>query len=122
VSQSGHAALDAALGPLAPDRGLVTGSHRASIVAVATGAAEIAAIDAVSWRLAEAWEPEAARLRVLGWTRPTPGLPMITARGRDPGPIAGAVAEAIVALAPAHRAALGLAGFRRFRPADYGVA
>jgi ABC-type phosphate/phosphonate transport system substrate-binding protein len=122
LSQSGHAALAEALGPLAPERGLVTGSHRASIRAVATGAAEIAAIDAVSWRLACAWEPHAAWLRVLGWTRPTPGLPMITARGRVPGPIAGAIAEAIAALAPAHRAALGLVGFRCFAPADYGVA
>lgn len=122
LSQSGHSALAEALGPLAPERGLVTGSHRASIGAVATGSADIAAIDAVSWRLACAWEVQAARLRVIDWTRPTPGLPMIAARGRDPGPIATAIAVAIDVLAPAHRAALGLVGFRRFDPADYDVA
>lgn len=122
ASQSGHAALAEALGPLAPDRGLLTGAHRASVIAVADGRAEIAAIDAVSWRLARAWEPAAARLRVLGWTRPGPGLPMITAHGRDPGPFAAAICAAITELAPCHHAALGLAGFVPLRPADYGVA
>jgi ABC-type phosphate/phosphonate transport system substrate-binding protein len=121
-SQSGHAALNEALGPLAPARGLLTGAHRASVIAVAQARADIAAIDAVSWRLARAWEPAAARLRVLGWTRPGPGLPMITAGGRDPAPFAGAIGDAIAALAPSHRAALGLAGFVRLRPVDYGVA
>lgn len=121
-SQSGHAALAEALGPLAPGDGLITGAHRASIRAVAAGAADIAAIDAVSWRLARTWEPAAARLRVIGWTRPGPGLPMITAAGRDPAPFAAAIAEAISALSPRHRAALGLVGFAPLRPADYGVA
>lgn len=118
-SQSGWAALEAALGPRPPSAGVRTGAHRASIRAVAAGAADIAAIDAVSWRLAQAWEPTAARLRPIGWTRPTPGLPMITAVGRDPAVYAAAVAEGIAALDPASRNALGLRGFRSFAPDAY---
>ncbi len=118
-SQSGRAALEAALGALAMRDGLRTGAHRASIRAVADGAAEIAAIDAVSWRLAQAWEPAARGLRVAGWTRPTPGLPMVTAGGRDPASYAEAVAEGISGLDPASRGALGLRGFVGFAPGDY---
>lgn len=118
-SQSGWAALVATLGPRRPEAGLATGAHRASIRAVAAGAADVAAIDAASWRLALAWEPAAARLRVAGWSRPTPGLPLITAAGRDPAPYAAAAAEGIAALDAASRAALGLRGFAPLAPADY---
>lgn len=118
-SQSGWGALTEALGPLDPAQGLETGAHRASIAAVAEGRAEIAAIDAVSWRLAEAWEPAAVRVRVVGLTRPTPGLPLITAAGRDPAPFAAAVEAAIAALDPVPRAALGLRGFVPLVPEDY---
>ncbi len=111
TSQSGWAALAEALGPRDPARGLATGAHRASIEAVAAGDADIAAIDAVSWRLAEAWAPAAARLRVLGWSPATPGLPMITARGRDPARYAGAITAAVAAVGATDCAALGLRGF-----------
>lgn len=119
LSQSGFAALEAALGPRDPRLGVETGAHRASIRAVAEGAARVAAIDAVSWRLALAHEPAAARLRVLGCTPATPGLPMITAFGRDPAPFRAAIAAAIAALAPGPRAALGLCGFVPFDEAAY---
>ncbi len=118
-SHSGWAALEASLGPLDAERGLATGAHRASIAAVAEGRADIAAIDAVSWRLARVWEPAAARLRVVGWTPPSPGLPMITARRRDPAPFAAAIVGAIAALDPGPRAALGLRSFVAFSPAAY---
>lgn len=88
-----------------------TGAHVESARAVAGGRADIAAIDAVTWRLIARHVPElAARLRVIGHTDPTPGLPLITAKGRDTAPIACAVAAAIAALSPADRAALGLVG------------
>jgi ABC-type phosphate/phosphonate transport system substrate-binding protein len=88
-----------------------TGAHRDSARAVAAGKADIAAVDAVSWRLIEAHHPElAAKLRVIGHTDPTPGLPLITARHRDPAPVARAVAAAFAALTGADRAALGLTG------------
>lgn len=99
-----------------------TGAHRDSAQAVAEGRADIAAIDAVSWRLFTAHHPEvAARLRVVSHTTPTPGLPLITAEGRDPAPLARAVAAAITALAPADRATLGLAGLVRI-PAEAYLA
>lgn len=88
-----------------------TGAHAESARAVADGRADIAAIDAVSWRILAAHRPAIARrLRVISHTEPTPGLPLITALGRDPAPIARATAAAITALCPHDRAALGLSG------------
>lgn len=55
-----------------------TGSHRASIRAVAAGRADIAAIDCVTWRIARTHEPAAAKVHVVGWTAERPGLPLIT--------------------------------------------
>ena len=62
-----------------------TGSHRASIRAVAGGAADIAAIDCRSWALARRFEPCADSLVVVGWTGERPGLPYVTSRATDPG-------------------------------------
>ena len=123
-SQSGHAALLHAAAPQARDRrffaGLrLTGSHRASIRAVAAGLADIAAIDAVTWRLARRHDPAAARLRMLAQTEPTPGLPFISARDADADAIATACAAAIATLDAGTRDLLGLQSFVRFRPADY---
>jgi ABC-type phosphate/phosphonate transport system substrate-binding protein len=56
-----------------------TGSHRASIRAVADGAADVAAIDARSWHLARQYEPSAQNLGVVGWTSRREGLPFIAA-------------------------------------------
>ena len=111
-SQSGWAAPmthAAALG-LRFDRLLATGAHRASICAVAEGRAALASIDAVTWELALRHEPAALQLRVLARTDPTPGLPYITALGRDPAPTARAIATAIADLDADSRAALHLSG------------
>jgi ABC-type phosphate/phosphonate transport system substrate-binding protein len=60
-----------------------TGSHRAALVAVAEGRADLAAIDAVCWELALRHEAAACRkLRVLDRTRLRSALPFITAAGR----------------------------------------
>ncbi|OYX42032.1 MAG: hypothetical protein B7Z02_13345 [Rhodobacterales bacterium 32-67-9] len=97
-----------------------TGAHRDSARAVAEGRADIAAIDAVTWRLIAAHLPGlAAKLRVIGHTDPTPGLPLITAKGRDTTPFARAVAAAIAALSPSDRAALGLAGLAMIPASAY---
>lgn len=120
-SQSGWAAPmthAAALG-LRFDRLLPTGAHRASIRAVAEGRAGLAAIDAVTWELALRHEPAARRLRVLARTAPTPGLPYITALGRDPAPLARAIASAIAALPADSRAALHLSGLCDIPDAAY---
>ena len=57
-----------------------TGAHRASIVAVAEGRADVCAIDCRSWHMAKRHEPKAAELEVVGWTGLRKGLPMITSR------------------------------------------
>ncbi|MER9014845.1 PhnD/SsuA/transferrin family substrate-binding protein [Mesorhizobium sp. M0898] len=72
--------------------------HRASIVAVAEGRADVAAIDCESWALAQRFEPAAQKVTVVGWTRRRKGLPFITAR-TTPETIVAAMREAIAALA-----------------------
>ena len=74
---------------------LQTEQHLASARAVATGHADIASLDAVTWRNIEKYEPFATDLRVLEWTKPTPGLPLITALGQNAELIFQAVLGAI---------------------------
>lgn len=76
-------AVDAGLRDLAA-HALLTGSHRASIRAVAAGKADFAAIDCRTWALARAHEPMARDLIATGWTALRMGLPYITARGTSP--------------------------------------
>lgn len=57
-----------------------TGSHRASIMAVADDTADMAAVDCRTWDLAKRFEPAAALLSVVGWTAMRQGLPFITSR------------------------------------------
>ncbi|HEU0222363.1 MAG TPA: PhnD/SsuA/transferrin family substrate-binding protein [Paracoccaceae bacterium] len=125
-SQSGYAAMLHHLAPLT-EQGrffgttVLTGAHADSALTVARGAADIAALDHVSWRFIQRFVPEAAGLRVLLLTEPTPGLPYIAAQGTEPGRHRGAIAEAVSALDPASAEALGLAGFVAFEPADYAL-
>jgi ABC-type phosphate/phosphonate transport system substrate-binding protein len=99
----------------------VTGAHAASVARVADGAADLAAIDLVSWRLAQRYRPEAGRLRVLMLTAPTPGLPLIAAAGTDPGPHRRALAAALASPDPELAEALGLSRFVAFEPAGYTI-
>lgn len=61
-----------------------TGSHRASIAAVARAEADICAIDCKSLHLARQFEPAIRSLRVVGWTARRTGLPFITSRHTPP--------------------------------------
>lgn len=89
----------------------LSGSHRGSARHVADGRADIAAIDAVSWRGIAAFEPDLARgLQVIGRSAASPGLPLVTGRHRDPAPLRRAVRDGIAALAASHRDAFGLRG------------
>lgn len=91
---------------------IVTGSHRASIDAVAGGQADIAAIDAVTAAVVARDDPTALRgLRDLARTPRAPNLPFVTARTTPPAVVAAlreALHAAIVdpALAPARAALL----------------
>ncbi|MDX8468006.1 PhnD/SsuA/transferrin family substrate-binding protein [Mesorhizobium sp. VK23B] len=74
-----------------------SGGHRSSIVAIAEGRADIAAIDCQSWALAQRFEPAARQVKVVGWTARRKGLPFITARTTSPDVIAS-MREAIAEL------------------------
>jgi ABC-type phosphate/phosphonate transport system substrate-binding protein len=98
---------------------LHTEAHLASARAVADGAADIASLDAVTWRNIERFEPFAPRLRVLAWTAPTPGLPLITAARNDAQAIGRAVQAAIADLAAVDRDLLGVKGLVRIPKESY---
>ena len=85
-----------------------TGAHQASAEAVASGEADIAAIDAMTWRMICRYDDFSEQLRVLDWTQATPGLPLITALRHPPEVLFQAVVQAIAALTPEDRDTLGL--------------
>lgn len=121
LSQSGWAAPQTharALGLHLPPA-LATGGHLASARAVADGHADIAALDGVTWALMQDSDPVGAMLKPICRTAPTPGLPIITAKGTDPAPLFDAFAAAIAALPPADRATLHIKGITRIPLAAY---
>jgi ABC-type phosphate/phosphonate transport system substrate-binding protein len=103
-SNSGMNVLRAAVAPLACGAHpffseiVETGAHTASAQAVATGRADVAAIDCVTWAHLQHLRPSAVGdLRVLEWTRATPGLPLITSNLTGPT-TCGALREALLAV------------------------
>ena len=75
-----------------------SGGHRGSIVTIAEGRADVAAIDCESWALAQRFEPAAQKVVVVGWTRRRKGLPFITA-ATTPEKTVRAMREALAGLA-----------------------
>ena len=125
-SLSGWAALIDFLGVEAIGSVLWTGTHRDSVIAVAEGRADAAAIDAVCWDMARRFEPAAARLRVAAWTRPAPATPFVTSALTESGVRArlrAALVEALVddAMRPVRRV-LGLRGVAALADVDYDPA
>lgn len=116
-SLSGYRCLKAdVLGDAIDADPLISGGHRNSICAVAEERADIAAVDAVCWQLAQQFEPEAvSKLKVIGWTELRPALPFITSLQSSPSMVdAMRAALAEVARDDAARetlAALHIAGF-----------
>jgi ABC-type phosphate/phosphonate transport system substrate-binding protein len=121
ISQSGWSAplIHAAQAGIRLNPALATGGHRRSLLAVAEGRADIAALDAVSFRLFRHYMPEAQMVRVVGETDPTPGLPLIAAAGADQPTLFRIVAETIAAMPPADRIATGLKGLIAIPAAVY---
>ncbi|NNF24019.1 MAG: PhnD/SsuA/transferrin family substrate-binding protein [Rhodobacteraceae bacterium] len=121
LSQSGWAApwSMAQQRGFAFERGLKTGSHRASARAVAEGRADIAAIDAVSWAMIKRWDGFASALREFGRSPPAPSLPFIAALGRDSEGLRSAITGAISRLEPADRDMLNLTGFTVLPAEEY---
>ncbi|MEH6645894.1 phosphate/phosphite/phosphonate ABC transporter substrate-binding protein [Sulfitobacter sp.] len=111
-SQSGFAAIYAhtkAAGFWFTDR-VQSGGHVNSARMVAHGTADIASIDAQTWRLIQRYEPWPTQLRVLEYTTPTPGLPYITGPQHDANTVFGAVSGAIADLSAEDRSMLDLNG------------
>ena len=127
-SQSGYGALLSIIAPLATDgrffgKVVETGAHRASIREVAEGRADVASIDAVSWRLAFDHEPAVDGLRILVWTEPTPAPPIVTgwANSGSREALVTAIGEASTLVDLEVREALHLYGFVPRRASDYDV-
>jgi ABC-type phosphate/phosphonate transport system substrate-binding protein len=103
-----------------------TGSHLASVEHVASGAADVAAIDAVTLALLQRHRPDLARgVRVLAWTESSPGLPLISSRMWS-ADVHAALRHALADAAadPALRTvreALLLDGFTQLPEAAYGA-
>ncbi len=85
-SHSGMNALRHTIAPLASDgrffsRIEISGSHLASLAMLQRGQVQVAAIDCATWGLAMRHAPHRlAGVRVLQYTAPAPGLPLIAAQ------------------------------------------
>ncbi|SHI78367.1 ABC transporter, phosphonate, substrate-binding protein [Shimia gijangensis] len=121
VSQSGWAAPMVhmqALG-LTPNQTLQTGAHILSAQAVATGKADFAALDALTWALIQRYDAFADDLQVIAKTTPTPTLPFITGPGQRVDVIRAATIKAIANLTDADRSTLCLWGLTEIPASDY---
>ncbi len=99
---------------------VVTGSHAASLAAVAEGRADIAALDEVTWRLLQRHDPNAQKVEAGGTTAPSPGLPLITRLGGDTAPLRNALLNASTQSTWLGHADLGgLRGFEQLPEGDY---
>ena len=121
-SHSGWNALRGLVAPHARDGAffgehLVSGSHRSSLAAVRSGAADIAAIDCVTLAGLRRHDPGLLHgLREVGSTAPAPGLPLVTSAATTPANLAalrGALQAACEDPAAADaREALFIGGFQ----------
>lgn len=128
-SQSGYNVLRAMAVPLARQgrffsATVQTGSHRASIAAVRSGAAEVCAVDCVTHALLARHAPSAlAGTRVLCETPAAPSLPYVTSAAADDALVErmrAAITRAIAdPSAAAARDALLIAGAATLDLADY---
>ena len=97
-----------------------TGSHVASARAVADGRADLAGLDCVTWNILMETDPAlTAKLTVRDRTEPSPALPFITAKTRDPAPLHAALGQAIASLSHDDRQQLRLQGVILVQPQDY---
>ena len=123
LSQSGWGAPSATV----TARGLTfhttlrTGAHIDSARAVADGRADLAAIDAITWRMLQEWEPFAASLRVVDRTGLSPSQTLVTANSNDPVPVLAAVKLAVDGLSQTHRTTLGLRGVVALPDSAYDI-
>jgi ABC-type phosphate/phosphonate transport system substrate-binding protein len=96
-----------------------SGGHLASAIGVVKGDADITGLDCMTWRLIQRYEGFADKLRVIGMTEPTPGLPYITGLNMDADLMFDAVSGAIEDLDAESREVLSLKGLVRIPVEDY---
>lgn len=105
-------------------RVVTTGGHLYSLQAVAEGAADIAAIDCVSYQLIKDWRPElCSRLRIIADSVQTCGLPLVMAHAllaeTDTRELTSRLNEALACCGDEVAATLHLTGFAEVTLADY---
>lgn len=112
LSQSGHMVLIelARLLGIRPNITCQSGGHANSVRLIAQESADLAAIDAMSWRIIRRHDQHAQALRVITSSHPTPAMPYITALANDPAPIRAALGRAIAAMPADLRNALNIHG------------
>jgi ABC-type phosphate/phosphonate transport system substrate-binding protein len=128
-SNSGVNLFRATIAPIAEGRAffgavVATGSHRASLEAVADERADLAAIDCVSFALMKRLSPGLVeRIAVVAESQPSPALPFIMSARLPDATLVSAREALFDALADPEladaRAAVGLKGARVTTPADY---
>jgi ABC-type phosphate/phosphonate transport system substrate-binding protein len=133
-SYSGQRALFAHIDSLGLARGAepffesthATGSHLASMQAVASGEADLAAIDCVLWAHAAEFQRELRdSLCVIDQTRLAPGLPFITSGSRSADELAlmqEALGEVIGRPSQSDYQPLRLSGFEILPPSAYDLS
>ncbi|MEM9231878.1 MAG: PhnD/SsuA/transferrin family substrate-binding protein [Pseudomonadota bacterium] len=99
--------------------GIVSGSHAMSLHAVRSGVADFAAIDLQSWRLLRQLPDHISGLRIAAYSRPTPGLPLVTARPDAVPALRQALGRAIATCPVSTRLRLGLRGIVDLPQRDY---
>ncbi len=103
-SRSGWSAL---LTVHQPERVVVTGSHLASLRALRTGTADVAAIDAVTWHILARDMPEAvAGIAIIERTAPAPSPPYVVRRAHHRSTVTSGLRDAIRAAVSAADALL----------------
>ena len=126
-SHSGMNALRHAVAPHARDGRFFssvhwTGSHAATLNALASGTADIGAIDCVTLALLRDAHPERLEgVRIIGMTASAPGLPLIASRalGEDRAEALRDALDAAHAADPERARTLRLRGFARLTPDAY---
>jgi ABC-type phosphate/phosphonate transport system substrate-binding protein len=126
-SNSGMNVLRHAAAPLARDgrffgRVKWTGSHAASLGAVQAGEADIAAIDCVTYGYLREELPDRLQgIKVLQYSAPSPGLPLVTAQS-VPEEVRVRLRQALLAPGPQlrkHMTSLRIKAFQHRPDADY---
>ena len=97
----------------------ITGSHLRSAHSLVNGDADIAAIDAVTWRFIKKYEAIATELRILEATDPTPGLPYITSKTLKCDVMFDAIEDAIKNLSKNVLRELNIKGIIKIPKASY---